>query len=470
MSRRITYRIEQGEPEFPFDKLRLDEKKDVNFSKFKTAHQGMKIETSPGVREDFYLSFPAMKSHSITYYIDANNNNILKPSLYAHFELHPEWNVDNHKVSPTGRFVEEFWEKLRAAVNRECLKMSEDDRITMMGECKMSTAPDADTEFTVPVANHPEYPPKHPKAGRRDPNRTKVIDMAIWTGDLTKPKADDKKKKFSNVKSSVVPDARATKAQEEQELVIPDTNTILYANIYLLTDEHRKRVGAAKAAEPVKDYSLVRPIIFNAGGHPNANNINADLASEYTILSPSITWGMDKNPGNIKNKIRELRVYRVKERSFNRALTANEIASAKEKVKKNMAELGMSDDDDENGEQDRDADEKEPNFENEFERVNYEAQRDCQRQLRVFDERYATLEQQQANPSLSEMKKRAITKEMSIIEQGRKRKHEEIATLNDELEAMQSEAGDNQEDDDSVDYNDSGCDEPSPKKSKHDNA
>lgn len=317
MAHTRTYLIADGEPEFPFDKLVLDTR-DITKNHYGGVHQGITIETSPGLREDFRLKFPCMKSHSITYH---NNSSIQNPSLYIAFDLHPEWNAENHKTSPTGLAVERFWEKFVAAIDRLCLQMFLGDRINLMGSCSMAMTPDARTTFVESVAKHPEYPRTHLHAGRQDPDRTKFMMTTIWTG-VTKDNNDEENKRHA--------------------LVIPDTNTSIYTKIYDLTTENRIRVGFEKAAEPISDYSLIKKAIFNAHNHPNANNVKADLIVEPTLLSPVITWNDDGNPGKIGNKVSDLRITHFNERVPHvHTLSPTEIRQTQEAAKQKMVEFGL---------------------------------------------------------------------------------------------------------------------------------
>lgn len=449
---RTTYTIDK----FPFHLLRVGGAGKVNAkrSDFGTCHQMTKIESSPGNLEEYAIELPEMSSAAISYYIDAHGKNLMCPSLYLHPVLHPQWaTLDekgsvSHKTSETGLLIEEFWNKYIAAINRECLKIPEDDRIWMMGEGPISEACNEKTVFVEPVAQHPKFPEGHPRAGRRDIDKPKTIDMAMWTQDKTKRGPEvDKKRKFSNVASSLNKNKNNTvKKEDDDEFIIPDTNALIFTSFYDLTPANKRKVGAAKAGEKIRDYENgLKKFIYNGSGHPNASDKNSDIMARITILGPSLNWEINGKPGSIKAKANEVSFTYHKFRDLNRSIPVAAINTFAEETRRKRLEFGLpeeSDDEEGEGESKKEVnqeEEKHPQFRSEFEKVNYEEQRDCQRQLKVLASRHEALLDQRTDDSLSSMKLRAVEKEITLVEERQKKKSQELADLQQELDEMQQE-------------------------------
>lgn len=455
MAKRTTYNVDN----FPFDLLRVGGagKKDAERSEFNTTTQKTKIEVSSGHLEDYCIEFEELSSTAISYYIDPKGNNMMNPSFYLHPILHPAWSSLNekgevsHKTSPTGVRIEEFWDKFTAAFNRECLKIPEDDRFWMIGDGELALNPTEKSVFLEPIAKHPEYPKTHPKVGRRDLDKPKTLDMALWSMDVTKRSVDtDKKRKYSNIKSSYSgPSFTAAKpaAIEEKrndDLLVPDTNAIIFTCIYDLTSVNKKKVGLIKSGEQVKDYGVIKKFIYNANAHPNASDKNSDLMVKTTILGPSINWDINGKPGSAKLKVKEIKITYHKPRDLNRAITIDEIVTQAEETRRKRIEFGLADssdddDDNENGNHKNQVEEKEPLFKTDFEKVNYYESRDCEKALKVLNDRYEALEAQIQDKNLAPLKMRAVEKEMSIILERHKKKQQELLDLQNELEEMQKE-------------------------------
>lgn len=443
---------------FPHEKLRVGgtNKNGATLSDFNTVAQTTKMESSPGNLEEYGIEWPEMKAESITYYIDPLGKNLMDPSLYIHPILHPRWSdVDDksevtHTISKTGTEVEEFANHFVKSLNRECLKIPENDRIWMMGDSPLAETPDEKTNFIEPIFNHPKYGANHPKAGRRDLDRSKTIDMAIWSKDKTKKKDGDKKKKYSNFKSSrtennASPSKTEESHQRDDELMIPDTNTQLFIAFYDLTDQNKNRkrkAGEPRFGEHAVTYEEFRRFIYNANAHPNASNTKCDMMVRMKTLGPSINWKRNGTPGIAKFKVSEIRVTAFKVKSHSRALTPSELATQAEETRLRKAEFGMED------EEEITIESKVPLFATESERFNYEEQRACKRVLKELDERRESLNEQRMDDSLSPLKIKAIEKEISLIETKRKKKLQEQADLESELEAMKEEEGGGDMDDD----------------------
>ncbi len=489
MATRTTYTIAN----FPFDKLRVGGagKKDVHRSDFGTAHQKIKIETSPGNLEDFLIELPEIKSNAISYYIDPKGNNLNNPSFYLHPILHPLWATPNekgeisHKTTADGIATEEFFEKFAAAFNRECLKIPEDDRIWMMGEGSLAEKADENTEFLAPIALHPKFPDNHPRVGRRDLDKSKTLDLALWTQDTTKRTEVDKKKKYSNVKSSKyngpsftaqnsVANATTPEEKKNDDFLVPDTNTIIFTGIYDLTSANKKKVGAAKAGEQIKDYDRVKKFIYNAQGHPNANDVNCDMTIIPTLLAPMVTWDINGKPGALKLKASKIKINYYKQKDFNRAIPTNELAAIAASSKRKRAELGLSEEssEDDQNKEEKEEDEKEPNFNSDFERNNYLEQKECEKKLRALDEKYDSLIEQKNDPNTTTLKLKAVDKELSFLQQRQQKVLLEQTDLQNELEEwlkkdmdVEGEEEDDEEDD-GEDFEDSAGCEPAKKKAK----
>lgn len=482
MSKRTCYKIK----DFPFDKLRVGgaNKKGATLSEFNTVHQSTFIETTPGNLEEYAIEWPAMKSGAISYYIDPKQANIMNPSLYIHPILHPKWADLNehgevsHTTNEKGLQVEEFIAKYTAAINRECLKIPENDRIWMMGDCPLAETPDEKSVFIEPIANHPKYMATHPKAGRRDVDKPKTIDMALWTQDKTKRKEGDKKKKFSKMNNNAsyggasftasksarteANDAPVTDpvAEDDGDFMIPGTNTIIYTAVYDLTDEKKantkNKQGEARFGEQAKQYGEIKKYIYNPNGHPNASDKNSDIMSSFKTLGPSINWARNGKAGTCKWKVNELRVILFKERSRERILSGAELAELTDEARSAKADCGFDDDDNEVV---TEHDPKEPVFASEFERANYEEQVACRRQLKMLDEQYASLNDQKNDSSLSVQLIKSIEKKMQLIEEKRKKKLQEQRDLEDELAELKADEDNGMDDDEGEREDDSGADQ-----------
>lgn len=471
---RVTYTPKN----FPFDLLRVGGagKKNAKRSEFGTAHQETFIETSPGNLQEYIIQFEELLSNAMSYWLNPNGKAMKDPSVYLHLTVHPKWSTLNeageisHTTSPTGVEIEEFWAKFTVAFNRECHKIPEDDRVWLMGDGPMAETPDEKTTFLAPVLNHPKFGEGHPKVGRRDLDKPKTMSMALWVQNITKRGEVDKKKKYSNLKSSSSVNATEVK---NDDLMIPDTDIVIFTGIYDLTTANKRKIGVAKAGDQIKDYEQIKKFIYNANGHPNASPNNSDMIVKTSVLGPSVNWDINGKPGELKMKAKEIKVTSHKEKKFNRAIPVSEITAMEAETKRKRAEFGLSDEsDDEDGTQKQDQEEvkeKEPLFKSEFERVNYGEQRDCEKQLKVLEDRYDVLDKQRNDPNTTELKQRAIEKEITIISQKVEKKRQDLADLQNELEEMQVEEDNDEEDGGEYDDDDddSGC-EPPKKKARHD--
>lgn len=452
MSKRVNFNIYN----FPFDNLRINGKNGLSRSDFNTIHQATKIETSPGVLEEYSITLPEMQSDAISYYIDASLRNIMNPTLYIHPIIHPKWSTLNdngeHTRDEEGDKIDEFFRKWEEAFRREWSKLSKDDRIWFAG-IKMGVAP---TETVLEQAiQHPKFPKTHQKVGQRDEDKPASLSMALWSQDIKKRKKEnDSKKKFSYLKKAPKTDANSSPGKNtinsvapnenaDDVLMIPDTDEIVYCAVRDVTKANKRKIGTEKAGEKIKTYEPMKKFIYNANDHPNASNTNCQLLVIPTILGPSVLWSPDKNQeGNIKLKVCDLNITFYKPISHNKAIPVDEINNMAKGTEEKMSRFGLTADDSEDEAGEDTKEEEQPLFSSEFEKTNWEEQRECKRQLKILSERRASLHKQRDQTGLTDQKKAAIKKELALIDTKYRKKIAEQLDLEKELDEMQNPNGD----------------------------
>src|ERR1700761_2233072 len=355
-SKRLTFTIEN----FPFDKLRVGNKKERSKkSDFNTVHQYTHVELTDNVFSEYQIDMPVMQSKSITYWIDAKGNNLRNPSFYVHPILHPLWSTLNEKgevskkTSTTGLAIEAFWEKWREAVKRECLKLSEDDRIWMMGPNYENVT--KDTIFIEPIALHPKYPEKHAKAGRRDTDKSKGILMSLWKMNPSK-KTTESKKKYSKLASTMSQQLQQQKPQENDGLImVPDTDIGIISSIY---DCIKKKNNSKNddRGEKAKTYYEIYKFIYNSEGHPNATSSNGDMRIKVSVLGPSINWAINNTPGTAMHTINDMKITRFASSKNSQSISAEKIQEIDKEDEKADSEYGVlvneNDNDDDSNDKD----------------------------------------------------------------------------------------------------------------------
>lgn len=462
-TKRVIFTIDN----FPFDKLRVGNKKENSKkSDFSSVHQFSKIETSPGVLEDYGIDNPATTSDAVSYYLPKGAEN--KPSLYLHPILHPHWatktSTGERQTTPTGLKIEAFWEKFNEAWTRECLLLSEGDRIFMMGMPFAKV--NENTIFLAPVAKHPNHSDKHPLLpGQPDEDKPKTIHMAVWTQDVTTRAVTDNKKKFAN--------PNTTANSGSSDFMIPDTNVAVLASIYDTRSQKKgntnKRdhnaTNAAASGEKITKWEDFKQFTYNAEGHPNANSTNGTLLAKTTILGPSANWNL-KNPGpaTLMIKVCQLSVMHYSERNYAKGLSTDRLQQLEKEKQEAMAELGIvsSDDEEEEQVQQQQQQEEEVEFENEFQRVNYLAQKECSSQITVMQDLYRSLLDKKVNEK-NEKALQTINQQIKIYEGKIQKKQDELDELQQEMVNMLEEnyEGNNAMEEENAFENDS-AEEPTP--------
>ena len=414
---------------FPFKDLCIAQRNELSLSTFDTIHQTTKVRTANGQSEEYSITFPeGMKSDAISYYIDAAQRNLMNPTLYLHPTVYPLWTTldseGNNTRDEDGMKVEEFFKQWTLAFYREWIKLSEDDRQWIAGDRQgLASA----TDLLEPMVQHPKFPKTHPKSGKRDTEKPPTLAMAIWSGDVTKRKQEnDKKKKFAYLKKN----ADENEVKPSTDFMIPDTNEIIYCDIRDVSRQNIKRVGKEKASERIHDYGKIKHMTYNKDGHPNASDTNCELLNDLTILGPSLLWTPSKNqPGVAKLKVSKLTNTYWKPMSHSAGMSADQLNTIEEKAAKKKALFGLADEDSEDDSSDGDEKTEQPVFTSEFEKRNWEEQQECRKQLKVLGERRAQLNKQKAEPTLNELKRKAIKKELSIIDTRYKKKLSEQMEL-----------------------------------------
>lgn len=432
--KRVNYEIAN----FPFDDLGIQSRTGMKLSSFGTLHQTTHIRNANGQPEEYSISLPAgMKSEAISYYIDAAQRNLMNPSLYLHPIVFPLWatldSEGNHTRDEDGIAVVAFFEKWLLAFYREWLKLSEEDRQWIAGE-RQGLASAAD--LLEQVVQHPKNPKTHIHPNKRDTSKSPTISASIWSQDVTKRKqTDDKKKKFANLKKT---DGKATE-EKSTDLIIPDTNEIIYCDIRLYTKENIKLVGREKASERIHEYEKMKHVTYNKDGHPNASETNCELMNDLTILGPSMLWTPEKNlRGVTKLVICKDIITHYKPRSYGAGMSSDQLDTLEQKAAQKRALLGIVDSDSEDDATTGDAETKPVVFASKFEETNWEEQRECRKQLKVLGDRRTLLKKQVAEPSINDQKRKALKKELAIIDGRYKKKLNEQMELEEELEEMRN--------------------------------
>lgn len=343
--------FEANEDTFPFHQLRVGRRndKECTTSEFGTVHQKTFLETSPNIYSEYEIQFPTTQSMSISYYVDAKGNNAKNPSLYLHPILYPKWSEkdalsgDVKKTkNPSGIKLEAFCIKFVAAIVRELEKMSESDRIYIMGD-ERAVMPNA-ADFMMAIAQFGKYDDKH-KTKAKQPNYEKSPGFAVtvWSGDETKRANNGKDAKGGGERK-----------KNDKALRIPNTNTIVYTTFYIAgPDEPIDANGKKKSKKqlkqekeekkkPVSEYEKLKPFVYKPDGHANASDVNRTLMSSTRTLCPSILWDPSKNlKGKLQFKAAEIKITGWQESSYNKELTDEALETAAAESKSAMEEFGF---------------------------------------------------------------------------------------------------------------------------------
>ncbi len=163
--------------DFPYDRLRVGtiKEKTARISDYKDAHQFTFVEEDGVLRQYTIDFYNPMHSSSISYYIDKDGNNIMNPGLYFNPDVHHQWSKLNDQGEPTrtkeGDAIENHLAKFKAAIERECRKLSDTERGQICGPKFMKLT--EHTELIADIATHPLYAKNHPtKPGLPDETKS----------------------------------------------------------------------------------------------------------------------------------------------------------------------------------------------------------------------------------------------------------------------------------------------------------
>jgi hypothetical protein len=309
------------------------------------------------------------------------------PSFYVHPILHPLWSNLNSKgevskqTSTIGSAIEAFWEKWVLAVNRECLKLSEDDRVWMMGTNYEKVT--KDTVFVESIPQHPKYPKKHAKEGRRDPDKSKGILMSLWKMNPSK-KATEPKKKYSKLQSTMSTQSQQQQSQQKPQendglTMVPDTDIAIITSIYDCIK--KKNNSKNDDLEKAKNYYEIFKFIYNSEGHPNATSVNGDMRITVSVLGPSINWAINNTPGIAMHTINDMKITRFASNTNSHTISLEKIQEIHRQDEKADSEYGILVNEDVNDDSNDKDDQSQITFDTELERVNYQDQYECKQQI-----------------------------------------------------------------------------------------
>ena len=437
--------------DFPFDALRITPKKDcIKSADFGVVHQPVKVEVE-GELVDFRLKWPLLLSDAASYYIPAGNSG-QEPRLYLHPLVHPKWEttkidadgVTTHTTSPTGLALEEFEAKFLEALNRECAKLSDSDRMWIMG-ANFQRSKKTDDTFVENFIKHPNYPKKHPKADTPNEDKSKTFAMSLWTQDVTKRAQTDKNKKKFPSKTTADddnnPDSPTKTPTGAAELMIPGTNTVIYTSIYDMSKSKKRRAsatGEVESGQKLTKYQDVKKFFYSASGEENASSTNSELLSEFTTLGPSICWKPAANViATIGWKTSEMIVMSHKPRSYTNAISPEKTEELKKRTALAYEEYGIKADDDEEDDMNIDGgamtnDANDMQFNSPLEKLNYESQQSCEKDLTDMDKTSRRLNDEKLLTK-DPTSLRLIATQLTMLEKRRVKKEEELTSLQEEL-------------------------------------
>lgn len=339
---------------FPFEKLRIGSRtKGCASSAYGDVHLSTFIENNNNL-EDYEIIFPEMKSPSIAYYIDKDGNNLMNPSFYLHPIVHARWgekDKDGNDIrTQSGKALDEFNIKFVNALNTQLSKLSPSDKAFIMGSKFVDAT--KHSEFIEPISKFSKYPDSHPTMARlENKEKSPSMAMSLWAQDITKrtEKADNKstnKKKYANLGKTN--DLKPNVANNDQNFMVPNTNTIIYTKIYNVIKPKNGNISDEQRKNKIIDYNLVKKFIHNTQGHPNASESMADLIIQPTVLGPSIRFLPAKsNEGNIQFRINDLKIGGYNSRTRSTGLTDDVVQVIDKNMELAKAELGFEDCDDE---------------------------------------------------------------------------------------------------------------------------
>lgn len=350
---------------FPFDDLRLVEK--CRTSDYTTVLQNTVIEKD-GRQCEYEISFPAMQSSSITYYVDpgkASNKDAWKdPKFYVYFTLHPHWSDPDEKgevtkeESATGKNIEEFFRKFKIALISAAKRLKEDILPGIMGPERCL---DLDKAFADPIP-HEKFPKGHPKQRQPDLSKSRQLQAALWTQDLTKKKEDNNSKK---------------RKQSNDQLLVPETTHIIYTSIFdaVPVKVNKKGQKSKHAKEVIKKekitkYADMKKFVYasNADAAVNSSSNRSTLISETRMKSPTINWDPVKGtPGEVKWKLAEMKIIYCNSKTTSRELDENAITHLKESRQKAMAEFRLPQEDESSSSSSEENDSGEEDYDDSYE-------------------------------------------------------------------------------------------------------
>ncbi len=358
-NKRIVF--EANEDTFPFDKLRVGRRneKESSTSEFGTVHQKTFLETAPNIYEEYEIQFGNLQSASISYYL-AKKKGIpttpRNPSLYVHPVLYPKWSEKDPTTgevrktkTPSGIKLESFFTKFVAALVRELEKMSEADRMYIMGEERALVQNSA--EFMQPIAQFGKYDDNHKtKAKQTNYDKSPSFSTTCWSQDETKRANNNN----SNASKNNNKGGNDEKKKNDRAMRIPDTDAIVFTTFYITPPEElldatgkkkskrQLKLEKEEKKKPVTDYQKLKPFVYSADGHPNASGVNRTLVASQRVLSPSILWDPSKNTkGRVKFKTTEFKIMGWQESSYSKELTDDTMESDAAKSKADMEEFGF---------------------------------------------------------------------------------------------------------------------------------